>query len=588
MRQVSGALLRSVWQTCSGRVMSSACSSPWWLGCSLIVASLFALDGLHAAFQSPYTVHNDARQHVFWMQRFLDPALFPGDLIAEYFQSVAPFGYAMLYKLFAALGLDPFVVNKILPGILGVLATLYCFQLCTAIFPVPFAGFLSTLLLNQNLWLRDDLASGTPRAFLYPLLLAFLYYVLRGALLPCLATLVLQGLFYPQTVFLSVALLCLRLLRCTLASGKMSQPACDYRLYGASLGTALVVLGLYALKNSDFGPVISASVARNWPEFSAQGRSAFFVPNAWVYWLYAERSGFFPSEWQYVLLFGFGCVLPLLQRSPIRFPLTTRIRRDRALMLVELLLASLGMFIIAHLCLFTLHLPSRYTQHSWRIIMAIANAMVLVIVLQAASTWITQQLRTFFRVKKRLVTLVISSMVVALVLAPSYAVRAYPYRLGYVRGEAPSLYAFLRQQPKDTLVASLTKEADFIPSLAQRSVVVAEEYAIPYHTGYYGPFKQRTSALLDAQYSENLAQVQDFIQRYGVDIWLLEKDTFTPEYVAQRPWLMQFQPAATQAIARMQHGKTPTLSRLTSSCVVFADEQLLALDAQCIMAVRLD
>jgi hypothetical protein len=246
------------------------------------------------------------------------------------------------------------------------------------------------------------------------------------------------------------------------------------------------------------------------------------------------------------------------------------------------------MFIIAHLCLFTLHLPSRYTQHSWRLIMALANAMVLTIVLQAAATWITQQLRTFCSVKKRLVTLVLSSMVVALVLAPSYAVRAYPHRLGYVRGEAPSLYAFLRQQPKDTLVASLTQEADFIPSLAQRSVFVAEEYAIPYHTGYYGPFRQRTSALFEAQYSENLSQVQGFIQRSGVDIWLLAKDTFTPEYVARRPWLMQFQPAASQAIARMQHGKVPALSRLTSACVVFADGHWLALDTQCIMAVRLD
>jgi hypothetical protein len=51
---------------------------------------------------------------------------------------------------------------------------------------------------------------------------------------------------------------------------------------------------------------------------------------------------------------------------------------------------------------------------------------------------------------------------------------------------------------------------------------------------------------------------------------------------------MQFQPAATQAIARMQHGKLPALSRLTSFCTVFEDGHLLALDAQCIMAAQLD
>jgi hypothetical protein len=167
-------------------------------------------------------------------------------------------------------------------------------------------------------------------------------------------------------------------------------------------------------------------------------------------------------------------------------------------------------------------------------------------------------------------------------------VRAYPYRLGYVRGEAPALYAFLRQQPKDVLVASLAKEADFIPSFAQRAVFVSEEYAIPYHTGYYGQLRQRTIAMIEAQYSDNLAPVQEFIQRYGINIWLLERDAFTPEYITRRPWLMQFQPAATQAIVRMQHGKTPALSRLTTSCLVLQDGNLLALDAQCVVATQAD
>jgi hypothetical protein len=551
-----------------------------------MAASLFALDGFRAAWQFPYTVHNDARQHVFWMQRFLDPELFPRDLIADYFQSVAPLGYAVLYKLLAALGVEPFLVNTVLPGILGVLATIYCFRLCISVFPVPFAGFLSTLLLNQNLWLRDDLSSGTPRAFLYPLLLAFAYYLLRGAFLPCLATIVLQGLFYPQTVFLAAAMLCLRLLRCLSRSLQTSLLARDYRLYLAGLGTAFVVLGWYAMQNADFGPVITASAARHLPEFSAQGRSAFFIPNAWAYWLYTERSGFFPSEWQYVLLCSFGCCLPLLQRYPARFSLAVKLHRERAMILVELVLASLGMFLMAHLFLFTFHLPSRYTQHSWRILMALGNAMCLAMVLQAFSTWLIRQLQALWAI--RLVPLLTASLLMVLVLWPSYAVRAYPYRLGYLRGTAPELYAFLRQQPKDLVVASLATEADFIPSFAQRSVFVSEEYAIPYHTGYYRQFRQRTVELIAAQYSEHFASVQEFIQRYGIGIWLLDRDAFTPEYVARRPWLMQFQPVASQVIARLQRGTAPALSRLLPLCVVFADQQLLALDARCIMATRID
>src|SRR5918996_2798232 len=122
----------------------------FWFGMSLIVAVGFALDGLRLAFQFPYTVHNDARQHVFWMQRFVDPDLFPADLIADYFQSVSPLGYTALYQLFATFGIDPCLLNKSLPLVLGVVTTIYCFKVCIQIVPVPFAGFLSALLLNQN------------------------------------------------------------------------------------------------------------------------------------------------------------------------------------------------------------------------------------------------------------------------------------------------------------------------------------------------------------------------------------------------------------------------------------------------------
>ena len=53
-------------------------------------------------------MQDDARQHVFWMQRFIDSELFPHDLIADYFQSVAPTGYTTLYRIAAALGSIPF------------------------------------------------------------------------------------------------------------------------------------------------------------------------------------------------------------------------------------------------------------------------------------------------------------------------------------------------------------------------------------------------------------------------------------------------------------------------------------------------
>ena len=151
-------------------------SSPnltFWLSLSLTFSVIYSLLALREAFGSAYVVQDDARQHVFWMLRFIDPELFPHNLIADYFQSVAPAGYSIIYQIAAAVGFNPFGFNKLLPLVLGLLTTAYCFGVCLQMLPIPSAGFIATLLLNQNLWNDDELVSGTPRAFVYGLLMSF-------------------------------------------------------------------------------------------------------------------------------------------------------------------------------------------------------------------------------------------------------------------------------------------------------------------------------------------------------------------------------------------------------------------------------
>lgn len=133
----------------------------------MAVSIIYGFLALQKAFSAEYVMQDDARQHVFWMLRFVDENLFPNDLIADYFQSVAPLGYSSLYHSLANLGVHPLLFNKILPSILGLLTTGYCFGVCLQILPIPIAGFMATVMLNQNLWMKDDLASGTARGFVY-------------------------------------------------------------------------------------------------------------------------------------------------------------------------------------------------------------------------------------------------------------------------------------------------------------------------------------------------------------------------------------------------------------------------------------
>lgn len=247
----------------------------FWFSLSLTFAAIYGILALQKALSGEYVVQDDARQHVFWMRRFLDPELFPHDLIANYFQSVAPAGYTALYRLMA-FGIDPLLLSKLLPTVLGLITTGYCFGVCLQLLPVPMTGFIAALLLNQNLWMQDGLISATPKAFIYPLFLAFLYYLLRRSLLPCAIALALLGLFYPSLVFICAVLLILQLGRWE--RGRLHfQDRSAYIFCAVGLGVALLVLLPYAVGSSEFGPTITVAEARTLPEFVAGKRSSFFT-----------------------------------------------------------------------------------------------------------------------------------------------------------------------------------------------------------------------------------------------------------------------------------------------------------------------
>ena len=144
-------------------------------------------------------------------------------------------------------------------------------------------------LLNQNLWLKDDLISGTPRAFFYPLFLGFIHYFLKKSSLGIIITITLLGLFYPQGVFLCAALLTLDFLHFR------NQQKLTILTIG--LTTAFLILLPYALNTSEYSPIITLTQAKKLPEFFPGGRASFFSNNNFDFWLTGDRSGIIPPEW---------------------------------------------------------------------------------------------------------------------------------------------------------------------------------------------------------------------------------------------------------------------------------------------------
>ncbi len=54
-----------------------------WLALCLAVAAIVPVKARFIAFGGAYVVQSDARAHVFWMRRWLDPELFPDDIMAD-------------------------------------------------------------------------------------------------------------------------------------------------------------------------------------------------------------------------------------------------------------------------------------------------------------------------------------------------------------------------------------------------------------------------------------------------------------------------------------------------------------------------
>ena len=562
--------------------------SLFWLSLGLGFSIVYSLLALQKAFDGEYIVQDDARQHVFWMSRFIDPELFPNDLIADYYQSIAPWGYKNLYRLAANIGIDPLVFNKFVPSGIGIVMTVSCFAVSLELLPIPFSAFVTTLLFNQNIWVQGGIISGTARDFVYPLLFIFIYYWLKRSeamplglsLLGVCITLVLVSWFYPSSILIYAGVLFLQLWR---MDGYIPRLRHDKQVYIFScigLAVALVVLFPYVLAASEYGPTITLEQARNLPEFTAGGRASFFYDNdPWEYWFNASRTGIKLAPALVPQLAYAGLLLPFLLKFPQRFPLSQKIN-PKISYLKDLLIVSFGLFFTAHAVLFKLYLPSRYTARSLKVTVILAASIALMLILDAVWHWASDR-QFHSRIRSIIAVIPIGILFAALIAFPIAGSNFT--NTGYQRGEHPELYQFLQQQPKDIVIASLSSEANLLPSFTQRSVLVAQEYGIPYHWGYYQPFRQRVIDLIEAQYTTDLQTVKNFIRRYGVTHWLIDNSAFTPEYLAGNRWLVDHQPATENAIARLEKGNKSAIASLQNTCSVFKDLKCTVLDGICIL-----
>ena len=558
----------------------SSKSSLCWLGLSLILSLIPPIVALNNVAGQDYWIQDDARQHIFWMMKFIDPELFNNDLIANYYESISPLGVKFVYRCFSCFNIDPIFASKILPILLSLATSFFAFYFSLQIISFPFTAFVASSLMQQNLWMQDGLTSATAKAFFIPIFLAFLIMLAKKSGIGVIVSVLFLGLFYPTFVLVASGIIICQIFTIKNWRIQTNFNTENKLLVLSGLITAFLVLLPKVLITNNFEPVISLEQARQLPEFVAGGRASFFHDHdPWRFWFNASRSGIRLPSALIPELSYFALLLPILLIFKNQFPLSKSIKNIA--LINQLIGVSFFLFFAAHILLFRLYIPSRYTQHGLRFAVIFTASVAITLLLH-------KLLFLGFFCNQLKASILLSPIFVCLL----FILTIYPFtdesfsrtRKEYIVGSYPQLYDFIKQTPKDTVIASLLEETNNIPSFTQHPVFVSPEYGIPYHVGYYHIFRQRVLNLIEAHYSNNLQQLKSFIQQSGVGLWLVSDNVFTPEYLQGNKWLQHFQPQTNLAIETLEKKtKTVALKKVQDFCTVFSEKEMRLISSQCIL-----
>ncbi|MGB2926806.1 MAG: hypothetical protein WBB82_16015 [Limnothrix sp.] len=553
-----------------------------WLSASLCLSLLYPILALSTVWGESYWIQDDARQHIFWMQKFVDPEIFNNDLIAKYYESISPWGIHLFYKFsFLLIKIEPLFLSKIIPTFLSVVTAFFAYKFAQKILPLPFYGFVASVMLIQNFWMQDGFASATGRAFGLPILIAFFGYLVEQSYWKVGFTILLMGLFYPPFILIFIVILLLQLIDFKASFFKPSINKQKLIFVAINIIVCVISLSPQILISSEFNQVITLQQAKQLPSFLPGGRTVFFDSDSFHFWFNGDRTGLRLS----------AALMPDFTYATFLFPFLwisrnffiNKFSGRNLTILFQISIAGILLFFAAHLLLFELYLPSRYPFHTLRITFTFVSAYIVVFLLQ--ELFLRLQ-KTKWQATNFVMSTVLSFCLIMIIVKPLF-LEWFPTH-GYVIGQYPLSYDFLKTTPKDTLIASLDGEIDNIATFSYRSVYTAREYAIPYHFDYYQILQKRTRNLIAAHYTTDTNQLKRFIRQSGVDLWLVSDRLFSATYLRgdgrQNRWLQEFQPQTDQAIASLETSSQKTaLQQVQEQCTVFTERDIKLIDSQCIL-----
>ncbi|MEP7311781.1 MAG: hypothetical protein ABI859_04320 [Pseudomonadota bacterium] len=472
--------------------------------CATVVAA-----GLYfgPAVVRPDIFDGDAAHHVFWLYRYVNADLYPGDITVDYLRTSAPVGYRVLYAA-AAQVMDVAFATKLVAVALFLLSARLIWGIGAAIEGpdssvrglLALAGLLVVLAIAPEADLMPIMA--LQRTFALPITLLCLWALVARRYAWVGGSWVAAGLFYPvllPTLGLAGGIVFLA----DMVRDRHMPARWFVNLLLASAALCLAIFGMP--KAPQLGPIATYAQAITMPEFGPGGRLDLYGTPGPRNWVWNPIMGL---SWppKVLLAIGVATIITLVAGRRRLLPFAAWV----------MLAVGLGWWLTLRLfpeqTMFTLYVPNRHAR--WVVgtfgMLALASmgyVLVLAVAHVGAGRWRT-----------RLPGALAMGGLLAglLLLVPNFLqqVRTPPDQ------DLESIYAFIRMLPDSTLVAAHPDLANYIPVRTRHSVLASTETSMPWMLGYFAQVKPRVEAALRAAYVTDVKSMDEILAPYGIDVFV--------------------------------------------------------------------
>jgi hypothetical protein len=488
--------------------------------------------------------NDDARQWIFPLFRYTGEGALRGDVIGDYYLSVMPVGYWLLYRGLAPL-VDPATLSKILPYPLLLVALL------GVVMAARHLGGAPVVLMALALALQAPepfarMTGGLPRSFAFPLLSLGLWALVAGRARMLAALVVVAQAFYPvAAVILGLSLATLLFLVPRADRGDASGWSRRQRIMALAL-VAMLATAVFipvSLATAPWGRMLGPADAAGYPEigpggrFGPEDRAPFrALPTQARLTLATTLSGAGPPLLPTVAPAGrVDLVVTTLAVLLALGAISLAVRSQGARRSLALALGSSVGYLAARAMAPHLSTPQRYVAYSLPLLVMVG--------LPAGAAALA---RLAFRRQPRRGAAVgaVAAVGIVLLLLGRRGDPASGYTVAIAADTR--LYDFLRTLPREALIAGWPDGAiNNVAYVSRRRAFVTLETHQPIHQAFALEMRRRMRILIPALLGDDATALRQLRGTFGVTHLIVDVRHFSrpPQYFAPfdadvtRTWL---------------------------------------------------